>query len=176
MNDKKTTYPKKVIEIADYIFANPVAKRKDILAMFGDMWRTPDRTMDRIWKRAKEYNDERIQRNENVKEETEVAEIKEAVKRDIGDKFDKLELLWNKAKGGARKVATRIELIDGVETPVEWEIVYPSDGDSIRAISEMNKMQGDYAPEKKDITTGGESINCTTTTEIIFKNYDGTDN
>ena len=62
---ENTTYSRKEIEIAEYIFANPLAKRMDVLAKFGKKWQMPTRTLDRIWKKAKECNQKRIQKQEN---------------------------------------------------------------------------------------------------------------
>lgn len=59
MKDKSTTYSKTVIEIADYIFANPDKKPRDIVSVFVGKCRKSERTVERNIKRAKEYNQKR---------------------------------------------------------------------------------------------------------------------
>ena len=65
MSDKPI-YSRKIIDIAEYIFANPMAKRRDVLAKFGKKWQIPTRTLDRMWKLSKEYNQTRIQKQEKA--------------------------------------------------------------------------------------------------------------
>ena len=134
MSDKKTTYSKIVIEIADYIFSNHDKKMSDILSYFVTRCRKNERTIERYVKKAKEYNDIRIDKQEKAKEEVLIAEAKESAKKAILTRNERLEILSDIINSKARKVGD--------------EILIPSDGDRIRAIAEMNKMQGDYAPEK----------------------------
>ena len=72
--ENNTKYSRRVIEIADYILANPVARRMDVLAKFGKHWQMPNRTLDRLWKQAKEYNIPRVQKSEKKKDDLLISE------------------------------------------------------------------------------------------------------
>jgi len=141
MSDKPT-YSKQIIEIADYIFANPLAKKKDVLAYFGVFWRKriASRTFDRLWKRANDYNKSRVQAEKKAKDEVLVAEAKEAVKRAILTRDESLEILSDIAKGSARKIK------------VHNSIFVPSDSERTRAITVLANIQGWNEPAKQEIT------------------------
>lgn len=134
MPDKHPTYSKTVIEIADYIFANPDKKMSDVTSRFVEKCRKNSRTIDRYISCAKEYNKTRLKKQTEAKDELLVVEAKESVKLAILTRNERLEILSAIAKGEARS--------DGERTVITYT------GDRIRAIAEMNKMQGDYAPEK----------------------------
>jgi phage terminase small subunit len=70
-NSGKIDKKGRVISIADYLFANPEAKRKDIFIYFGSLWQISDRTLDRIFKDAQEYNKTRIDKvKQNANEDS----------------------------------------------------------------------------------------------------------
>lgn len=138
MTDKKPTYSKKIIEIADYIFANPDKKAKDVISVYCGKFRKTERTIETYIAKAKLYNESRTERQENIKKEIEDEETKKVAKNAILTRLERLEILSNIAKGQARKISD--------------EVVIPSDGDRIRAIAEISKMQGDYAPKEAKVS------------------------
>lgn len=84
MKGNKDSYSKQVIEIADYIFANPSKKRKDVLGQFRTVWdNVSESTIKRWYYEAQEYNKPRLQRQEKEKDEVLVREAKESVKSAI---------------------------------------------------------------------------------------------
>jgi len=83
MANIKPKYLKRVIEVADYFFGNPLANRVDVLSKFGETWRTSSRTFDRIIKDAKKYNEERLKKQEEVKNEILTESAKENIKKNI---------------------------------------------------------------------------------------------
>lgn len=137
MTEKEPKFTKKIIEIADYFYANPEKKTKEVISLFCGKFRKTERTIENYIKKAKEYNFYRINEQEKVRNEVLVEETKNSLKSSILSRNDKLEVLSNIAQGKGRKVGE--------------ELLIPSDGDRIRAIGELNKMQGDYAPEKRDL-------------------------
>jgi len=133
----KPTYSKKVIEIANYMFAYPEQNREAVLAYYGAKWRKGRRTIERYYQQAKEYNISRIQRQEKSKDELLVAEAKEAVKKDIATRDEALTAVTRIMRGVARKVGD--------------EIIVPSDNDIIKAATWFADINGWKAPAKSDI-------------------------
>ena len=143
MSDK-IPQKKIIIEIADYIFANPDKKREDVLSYFVVFCRKNRRTVERYIKQAKEHNKSRLQKRETAKDEVLVAEAKESVKKAILSRDECLEILSNIAKGSARKVGDRI--------------IMPSDGERTRAVTVLSDIQGWNAPVKSDINMFQQQI------------------
>jgi hypothetical protein len=74
--------------------------------------------------------------------------------KDIITKAERMELLSKMAKGELKVKQPFVIAGKIMEYPSE-----PSLTDRRNAIAELNKMCGDYAPQKTDITTEGKSIN-----------------
>jgi hypothetical protein len=148
---KPTKYLKEIIEISDYMFANPWANRRDILAKFGKKWRISTRTFDRIYKDAKAHKKTRLQKQEQIKDRVLTEQTKEVAGKDILSRMEALEILAKIAKGNARKLPVRT-ILDGERTKaVEWEMQYPSDGERTKAVSQLAKMEGWETPQKIDL-------------------------
>jgi hypothetical protein len=81
---------------------------------------------------------------------------KERLKSAILTKFERMEIASNIAKGKARKVND--------------QIIIPTDGDRIRALDYLAKIEGDYAPNKTDINVSSTEIN------IVGKKFANEDN
>ena len=124
MTEKNRKYSKKVIDIADFIYKHPEKKISEVITVFCGKFRKTSRTIEGYIKDAREYNSNRISKQERVRDEVLISETKEAIKKAILTRDERLEILSKIVKSKARE------------------------GDRIRAIAEMNKMQGDYAPEK----------------------------
>ena len=150
------TYSKQVIEIADYILANPEKDNaNDVLAKFGGVWRRKLRTFERWLPIAREYNKPRIERQEKARNEALTEQAKESIKKAILSRDERLEILSKIAKGEGRKVGNKLMI--------------PSDTDRSRAIAEMNKMEGDYAPVKSDISIKRPVLNIEVESEALKK-------
>lgn len=150
----KTKIPdKEVIELADYVFfVNPLAKRADLLAIFGKRWQISDRSFDRIWNKAKQYNEQRKKTVEQTKHQQLVESTKERVNRDILTREATLEILSGIARGKARQVT--IENANGKQV----EVIIPTDRDRISAIGQVAKMEGWEAPSKMEINNLSATI------------------
>lgn len=125
----------------------------DCLAINSEKWHLPKRTFDRYW------SDARI-RFSTLSEATQIAfealrleGKKEALKKAILSKHERMEILTQIAKGEIPLVKHIV--CEGVIQEVK---VVPAWADRKAAIAELNKMDGEYAPIKKDITSGGEPL------------------
>jgi hypothetical protein len=133
---KGQPYSHQVIKIADYIFAHPATKRKDILARFGVIWPISERTLIRRWTEAKAYNKTRIKTQEKAKGEVLLEAAKESIKRDILTRERALEILTSLAEG----ISWRVKGTD--------EVIIPDASDRSNAIKQISKMEGWEAPVK----------------------------
>ena len=120
--------------------------------LFDMNWALPPTTFKRYWKEA----NSRYQ-TVNVIAQKELSDIfldgkKEALKKAILTKHERLELLSKLATG---EIATWREVI--TERGIQ-KLEYYSGAEAKAAIAEINKMDGEYAPIKKDITSGGLPI------------------
>jgi len=121
MSDKNTTKNKTIYDIADYIFANPDKNRNHILSYFAVKCRKDRRTIERYYKNAQEYNKERLQTDEKLKDEQRHAEIKDAVKMAILTRCEALEILSGIANEKSNKGNDRINAIQQMAKMEGWE-------------------------------------------------------
>jgi hypothetical protein len=149
--DKKSIHLKRVIEVADYDLYNSKG-RKDALAKFGKKWQISDRSFDRIWKEAKEYNKPRIKKQEKAKDDVLVEKAKDAIKKNILSREKAEEILSNIANGQGRQVVKEFGLVNGKVEAVKWDIIAPTDNERVRAIDKLSEMKGWDAPTKQEIT------------------------
>jgi len=116
-------------------------------------WLLPRRTFIRYWKEA---SDRYLAANEKAKEavnEVKVEAIKNRASKGFLSREERIEILSQIARGD---ISYKMEVVTkiGIQKIKAW----PSFSDRKGAVSEINKMEGDYAPIKKDITSGGEAI------------------
>lgn len=126
-------------------------QRKEILQVFIKNYKTGVKTFDSRLKLAKEALQSELTK---ITEETEKGIQKEieARKAKILTTIERKEILSQIAKGElttTREVSTPM----GVVVPLQEK---PSYSDRKAAIAELNKMDGDYAPEKSQIEQTGE--------------------
>jgi hypothetical protein len=140
----KQTYSKPVIEIADYLFKNPQYKTAEIIAVFCGKLRKSKRSVELYIKQAKEYNQSRLVKQEQAKDEALTAEAVESLKKGILTRNEALKILSDIATGRARKI--------------EKDILAPTDGDRTRAIQQLSKMEGWDAPAQLDINATQDVI------------------
>lgn len=101
-----------------------------IVSGFVRKFQVTDRTFYRYWKLANERYSDELQAIESKKTDIVTSEAEKAVKRDIMDKNERLEILTKMARGIGRKVGD--------------EVLIPSDHDRRGAIDLINKMEGIY--------------------------------
>lgn len=136
---------KRMIDVADFMFANPAASRADIIAHFRTKLQISTRTFDVIIKDARKYNEDRVNIHEKAKNEA----ISECARRDaeknIISREEALAILSTIGKGGHRTTSN--------DNGLTVEDEGPSYADRIRAITQMAKMQGWEAPQKNEMQT-----------------------
>ena len=117
------------------------------------LWGLPSSTFDRYWAEASKRYKARLDAIEEATTKVAVSMEIKALKKAILSKHERQEILTQIAKGEIPLVKHIV--CDGVIQEVD---VVPAWADRRAAIAELNKMEGDYAPVKKDITSGGEPI------------------
>ena len=117
------------------------------------LWGLPSSTFDRYWAEASKRFKARLDAIEEATTKAAVSMEIKALKKAILSKHERQEILTQIAKGEIPLVKHIV--CDGV---IQEVYVVPAWADRRAAIAELNKMEGDYAPIKKDITSGGEPI------------------
>ena len=117
------------------------------------LWGLPSSTFDRYWAEASKRFKARLDAIEEATTKVAVSMEVKALKKAILSKHERQEILTQIAKGEIPLVKHIV--CDGIIQEVD---VVPAWADRRAAIAELNKMEGDYAPIKKDITSGGEPI------------------
>ena len=124
----------------------------ECLKINGGLWGLPPTTFDRYWGEASKRFKARLDAIEEATTKVAVSMEVKALKKAILSKHERQELLSKLATGEIRswrEVVTEAGVI---------KLEYYSASEAKQNIAELNKMEGDYAPIKKDITSGGEQI------------------
>ena len=124
----------------------------ECLKINGGLWGLPPTTFDRYWGEASKRFKARLDAIEEATTKAAVSMEVKALKKAILSKHECQELLSKLATGEIRswrEVVTESGVI---------KLEYYSAAEAKQNIAELNKMDGDYAPVKKDITSGGEPI------------------
>ena len=127
------------------------------------LWGLPSSTFDRYWAEASKRFKARLDAIEEATTKAAVSMEVKALKKAILSKHERQVLLSKLATGEIRswrEVVTESGVI---------KLEYYSASEAKQNIAELNKMDGDYAPVKKDITSGGEKL-AAPTFEIILDN------
>ena len=125
----------------------------DCLLLNRTKWQLADRTFVTYWNEARRRFSELSERTQIALEQVYIEGKKEALKKAILDKHERMEILTQIARG---EIPLNKHIVcDGI---IQERETLPAWGDRRAAIAELNKMDGEYAPIKKDITSGGEKI------------------
>ena len=139
------------------------ASYSECLRVNDRLWGLPSSTFDRYWAEASKRFKARLDAIEEATTKVAVSMEIKALKKAILSKHERQELLSKLATGEIRswrEVVTESGVI---------KLEYYSAAEAKQNIAELNKMDGDYAPVKKDITSGGEKL-AAPTFEIILDN------
>ena len=136
MNDKKKTYRKEIIDLADALFANPDKKKADVVRNFAEKCGKSSRTVERWVMKAQEYNRERLKKQEVIKDEAMAENAIKQFEAGLLSRNEVLKILSDIAKGDTKTV-------DGT-------IIVPTPSEQIKAIQQLSKMQGWDAPIKTE--------------------------
>lgn len=142
--DKPTD--KRILQIADYIWADPGIKSSDVVAHFVPKFRLSDRRIQTLLTKAREYNIER---------QNKASEIKDRVF--IQKEIESVETAYNRRK---RAIEILQDLADGVPQEIQvgrddtGEAIYKTipvmPNDRIRAIAQLAAMESWNSPIKTE--------------------------
>lgn len=122
-------------------------------ALNATKWHLAERTFVRYWKEASESYLAANERDKKAISEVRVEAIKNRAENAVMSKERRMELLTEIAEG---------KLTYEKEVPSKFGpqtiIARPDFAERRAAVAELNKMDGEYAPVRKDITSGGEKI------------------
>lgn len=143
--NKETVVTEMLAELAKGISFNACQDLMDLT------WSLPPSTFKRYWKEA----NSRYQRVD-LEAQREIAHvivegIKQQTKSRILDKYERMEILSQIARGEI--LVPKPMVCDGV---IEHPTVEPDWQSRKAAIAELNKMDGEYAPVRKEIASTGE--------------------
>ena len=93
--DKSTTYPKHIVEIADFILSNLDKNREAVLSHYVVRYRKNRRTIERYYKDAQEYNKARQIKEEKVRNEVLIESTRDTITTVLKSKEYYLEELQN---------------------------------------------------------------------------------
>jgi hypothetical protein len=128
-------------------------ERAVCLSQVVEKWRVSSRTFDRYWSEAHSRFKAANEKDEKVFDDVRVQMKAEALKAKILGKIERMEILSSIADGS---------LTFQKEVPSKFgpQVITatPDYSDRRAALAELNKMDGEYAPIRKDITTGGEQL------------------
>ena len=118
-----------------------------------EKWRLVERTFDRYWSEAGARFKLASQNEQNAKDELRTQMELERFKSKILTRHERMDILSQIARGEIP--LTKHIVCDGI---IHDRDIVPNWLDRKAALAELNKMDGEYAPVKKDITSGGEKI------------------
>lgn len=120
--------------------------RGKLLATIAKKWQISNRTFDRHWKTA---NEQHLVKQQAIKEKLTAIDTAAAIesrKKAIMTSDQRKELLTKIANGELKIKKPFVIAGKIMEYPAE-----PDASDRLKAIAELNKMDGDYAPVKSNV-------------------------
>lgn len=138
------------------------AERGSVIAKYCKKLQKSARTVDTLWKKANEQHRERRELIKTQLAALDTEKALEARKKEIMTAEDRKEYLTRIIKGELRIAKAFVIAGEIVEHPAE-----PDAGDRLKAIAELNKMEGDYAPANLQVkaevkSTTGITLNLDT--------------
>jgi hypothetical protein len=127
--------------------------RGEVMARFVAEWHLSTRTFDRYWQAAKKQFEEEQNQIKLERQDIKVAAISERTEYRVMSKAERMNVLSQMADG-TLQVQRNVVTKDGVMVI----LALPDYNDRKAAIAELNKMDGEYAPIRKDLTSGGEKL------------------
>jgi hypothetical protein len=150
--------PNKQVMITEMIAAMDFGEdRAAVMATLGVKWQLAQRTFDRYWAEARTRFEASMEEEKKAFEGVRLEAKVLAFKSQIMGKLERMEILSQIARGEIPLTKPMV-VGGGMYSQIELVPVVPSWQDRKVAIAELNKMDGEYAPIRKDITTGGEQL------------------
>jgi hypothetical protein len=130
-------------------------ERGPVLSKTVKKWQMSDRTFDRHWKIANQQHQENQSKIKEAVAEVDVQAAIEARKKEIMTADERKEYLTKLVKGDVKVPYTEVKWNPDTKKFVKHRFVEQASHTArISAISELNKMDGDYAPTKIAPTDG----------------------
>lgn len=152
--------PNKEVMITEMIASMDFGEdRAAAMATLGVKWQLAQRTFDRYWAEARRRFEASMEAERKAFEGVRLEAKVEAFKSQIMGKLERMEILSQIARGEIPlQKPMVVSLGSGLGSEIQETEIVPTWLDRKLAIAELNKMDGEYAPIKKDITTGGEQL------------------
>jgi hypothetical protein len=126
---------RRIRAIADFLFENPEAERRNVLSVFAKKWQVSTRTLDRYYADAQKISKMRILKMSKVRDEAIEAEAKKDALTGLRTRMEYFAELEKIAFGLSERKAGD-------------QVIVPSDGDRVRALGILIKGLGyDYKSE-----------------------------
>lgn len=149
--------------IYDELLKEPATSYVEMFRGYSENFRKSERTFTKDWEPAKTRHEAYQNKANEAKEASAIAKEVEGLERGIKSKTERVLALQKQADAAEadleRGTVTQIKIIAGGKATIERPMdvyekvalakVYKD------LIAEISKLQGDYAPEKKDITISG---------------------
>jgi hypothetical protein len=132
-------------------------KYNDVCSVFCSKFRLSERSFDKYWKLANVTYSEQRTAIDKERLSTTIEIEKEAVKTLILDKVARMKIAEEIAIGKAKRV--------------EGQIVMPSFTERMRALDYLSKIEGDYAPERKEIKSENVDIDLSKLNKDELRSY-----
>lgn len=117
--------------------------RAKVLGKAGKTWGISRTTFDRHWKTANEQHRELQEKAKAEADKVYIDSMADAAKSAVMSKAERQKVLSDIARGQLTQKAEGEKPGDFIDVPVMIETF-----ERIKAIAELNKMEGDYAPSK----------------------------
>lgn len=128
-------------------------EKKEVYATINEKWKIAKRSFDNYWAEALvRFKDAKEKERKAIDQRKTEIQL-ERLDLVYVDKLERISILSQIAKGEIQTV--RHLVAGGVVQEVKTD---SSMKDRIEAIAEINKIEGEYAPQKKDFTSDGEKI------------------
>ncbi len=139
---KKESVNNRQQQIAEWMFANPDAARRDVVQHFGSVWGVSGRTIERDMYGARMMLHEMVSRQGEEMRAEAVDEVGKRIGKSIATRVEILEICTSIARGEV------FEAKDDSGEPISVEV--PSFADRVKAMDKICKMQGWDEPIKID--------------------------
>lgn len=152
--------------ILDLLKSEPNVSYVDMWAKYGQKWAKGKTTFDKDWKQAQEDLKEYQKKAQREKERVSIEIEKEAVKKGLKTKIDRLLVLQRQVDKIQQELdlgcCDDIKIVKGEPKKINRPLL-PLEKSAMRRTikelqSEISKIEGDYAPNKQEVDMKGVNV------------------
>lgn len=166
--------------ILEELKKKPLMSYVEMWGKYGQKWAKGKTTFDKDWKQAQAelqtYQNKVQTEKERVSIATEVKAVKQGLKTKIERLLNYQNLVDDCLKDLAEGMTNDIMFKNGEPKQYRRKMTIAEYNQTRKTLkelqSEISKIEGDYSPERKDITTNGNDISSGLKIEIIDKRED----